>query len=359
MRKLLRMAEPPRRRQRPDSSKMWEESENRAPARDRNDKNDRGDRRDDKNRNNDRSRRDRSRSPRESRDYRRSSYRDTRDRERDRGGRRDDRDGRGNDRNRNYRDRNDERSGGRDGNRTDVPDRTRGEFMQSAISQTVFAFRSKPSSNIGQEDIRQSREKDEDRSGRKGMFSPDSEQDGTMILAIRTLSNKPKDNVRLSGPRSPGEKSNERGRSRSPSRIDERDYKKDRSNDEISQRSEYTDDSNITPQPVSFSIGANHTTAAQDHDRMDIDSVKKPKRSQPKKRIEEEEEEEEDDDIAIEDDGMAAMQAMMGFGGFGSTQNQKVPGNNVSAVRKEKKTEYRQYMNRVGGFNRPLSPSRD
>ena len=27
-------------------------------------------------------------------------------------------------------------------------------------------------------------------------------------------------------------------------------------------------------------------------------------------------------------------------------------------VRKEKKTEYRQYMNRVGGFNRPLSPSR-
>ena len=55
---------------------------------------------------------------------------------------------------------------------------------------------------------------------------------------------------------------------------------------------------------------------------------------------------------------MAAMQAMMGFGGFGTTKNTKVIGNNAGAVRKEKKTEYRQYMNRAGGFNRPLSPSR-
>ncbi|POR38725.1 Uncharacterized protein TPAR_01075 [Tolypocladium paradoxum] len=54
----------------------------------------------------------------------------------------------------------------------------------------------------------------------------------------------------------------------------------------------------------------------------------------------------------------AAMQAMMGFGGFGSTKGKKIAGNDVGAVRKEKKTEYRQYMNRQGGFNRPLSPSR-
>lgn len=49
--------------------------------------------------------------------------------------------------------------------------------------------------------------------------------------------------------------------------------------------------------------------------------------------------------------------AMMGFGGFGTTKQKKVPGNDIYAVRKEKKLEYRQYMNRVGGFNRPLSPS--
>lgn len=66
-------------------------------------------------------------------------------------------------------------------------------------------------------------------------------------------------------------------------------------------------------------------------------------------------EDEEEDDIVIEEDPeMAAMQAMMGFGGFGTTKQKKVAGNDVGAVRKEKKTEYRQYMNRVGGFNRPL-----
>jgi len=67
----------------------------------------------------------------------------------------------------------------------------------------------------------------------------------------------------------------------------------------------------------------------------------------------------EEEDIVVEDDGLAAMQAMMGFGGFGTTKQKKIPGNNIGAVRKEKKSEYRQYMNRQGGFNRPLSPSRD
>ncbi|KAI4139906.1 MAG: hypothetical protein L6R39_006057, partial [Caloplaca ligustica] len=64
-------------------------------------------------------------------------------------------------------------------------------------------------------------------------------------------------------------------------------------------------------------------------------------------------------DIDEDSDPEAAMmRRMMGFAKFKSTKNTKVPGNNVYAVRKEKKTEYRQYMNRVGGFNRPLSPSR-
>ncbi|OAQ95659.1 hypothetical protein LLEC1_01417 [Akanthomyces lecanii] len=60
-----------------------------------------------------------------------------------------------------------------------------------------------------------------------------------------------------------------------------------------------------------------------------------------------------------DDEDMAAMQAMMGFGGFGTTKDKRVAGNNAGAVRKEKKTEYRQYMNRLGGFNRALSPTRD
>jgi U4/U6.U5 tri-snRNP-associated protein 3 len=59
-----------------------------------------------------------------------------------------------------------------------------------------------------------------------------------------------------------------------------------------------------------------------------------------------------------DDDTAALMRQMMGFHGFRSTKQTKVPGNDWYAVRKEKKTEYRQYMNRQGGFNRPLSPSR-
>ncbi|KAK7215176.1 hypothetical protein V2G26_003179 [Clonostachys chloroleuca] len=68
----------------------------------------------------------------------------------------------------------------------------------------------------------------------------------------------------------------------------------------------------------------------------------------------------EDDDEPEEDEDpdVAAMKAMMGFGGFDTTKNKKVSGNDVGGLRKEKKSEYRQYMNRQGGFNRPLSPSR-
>lgn len=68
--------------------------------------------------------------------------------------------------------------------------------------------------------------------------------------------------------------------------------------------------------------------------------------------------EDDDEELVVEDDGLDDMAAMMGFGGFGTTKNKKVLGNNSGMARKEKKTEYRQYMNRVGGFNRPLSPGR-
>ena len=53
----------------------------------------------------------------------------------------------------------------------------------------------------------------------------------------------------------------------------------------------------------------------------------------------------------------ALMARIMGFAKFRTTKDTKVAGNDRNfGVRKEKKTEYRQYMNRAGGFNRPLSP---
>lgn len=91
---------------------------------------------------------------------------------------------------------------------------------------------------------------------------------------------------------------------------------------------------------------------------MDIDPA--PSKSQRKKNLkirEPEADEDDEDEVVVEDGGMD-IASMMGFGGFGSTHNQKIAGNDVGGVRKEKKTEYRQYMNRVGGFNRPLSPPR-
>jgi U4/U6.U5 tri-snRNP-associated protein 3 len=51
------------------------------------------------------------------------------------------------------------------------------------------------------------------------------------------------------------------------------------------------------------------------------------------------------------------MMAMMGFPtGFDSTKGKKVEGNDVgtSGARVAAKRNYRQYMNRRGGFNRPL-----
>ncbi|GMT02614.1 hypothetical protein PENTCL1PPCAC_24788 [Pristionchus entomophagus] len=45
---------------------------------------------------------------------------------------------------------------------------------------------------------------------------------------------------------------------------------------------------------------------------------------------------------------------MMGFGGFETTKNKKVDGNDVGEVKINKQRRYRQYMNRKGGFNRPL-----
>jgi U4/U6.U5 tri-snRNP-associated protein 3 len=150
-------------------------------------------------------------------------------------------------------------------------------------------------------------------------------------------------------------------RSRSPRKERERDEK--RYEEKAAEKpkalipeEDFTKERTATP-PVSFKVGG-----AQDHDRMEVDPETQPtgKKGNVKvKKDKVEEDPDDDDELVIEDDGMAAMQAMMGFGNFGTTHQKKVEGNDISAVRKEKKTEYRQYMNRVGGFNRPLSPTRE
>lgn len=48
------------------------------------------------------------------------------------------------------------------------------------------------------------------------------------------------------------------------------------------------------------------------------------------------------------------MMKTMGFCNFDTTKNKKVDGNDVGEVHVILKRKYRQYMNRKGGFNRPL-----
>ncbi|RUS89070.1 hypothetical protein EGW08_003181 [Elysia chlorotica] len=54
------------------------------------------------------------------------------------------------------------------------------------------------------------------------------------------------------------------------------------------------------------------------------------------------------------DDEQVDMMKLMGFANFDTTKGKKVSGNDVSAVNLQRKRRYRQYMNRRGGFNRPL-----
>lgn len=61
--------------------------------------------------------------------------------------------------------------------------------------------------------------------------------------------------------------------------------------------------------------------------------------------------------VTIDDDtgtGEASMMKMMGFSDFNSTKGKHVPGNDIYAANIVQKRKYRQYMNRRGGFNRPL-----
>jgi len=48
------------------------------------------------------------------------------------------------------------------------------------------------------------------------------------------------------------------------------------------------------------------------------------------------------------------MMKLMGFSGFDTTKNKHVPGTDASGSNVVQKRKYRQYMNRRGGFNRPL-----
>ncbi|QPG76068.1 hypothetical protein FOA43_003454 [Brettanomyces nanus] len=69
--------------------------------------------------------------------------------------------------------------------------------------------------------------------------------------------------------------------------------------------------------------------------------------------------EDKDRDLIDDTSKIDEIKKLMGFSGFGTTKNKKVEGTDCYGVKKIQRAEYRQYMNREKGFNRPLSPTRE
>lgn len=61
------------------------------------------------------------------------------------------------------------------------------------------------------------------------------------------------------------------------------------------------------------------------------------------------------EEVSPEEDPMISL---MGFSGFTTTKGKQVKGAGGGSTKKPAKSQYRQYMNRSKGFNRPLSPGR-
>ncbi|CAD5114302.1 DgyrCDS3444 [Dimorphilus gyrociliatus] len=74
------------------------------------------------------------------------------------------------------------------------------------------------------------------------------------------------------------------------------------------------------------------------------------------KKKKKEEEVQMDEDGDEKDPTETEMMKMMGFSTFDTTKNKKVVGNQEGDAHILLKRKYRQYMNRKGGFNRPLDP---
>ncbi|KAG5639523.1 hypothetical protein H0H81_000668 [Sphagnurus paluster] len=116
--------------------------------------------------------------------------------------------------------------------------------------------------------------------------------------------------------------------------------RKEDSKDGTRRPREDEDTRNRTPQPFVAAMPKNNRDSGEktNHSRPNLDP----------------DEGEEGEAMDAENDDDAAMMATMGLSGFGSTKGKPVEGNQEGAVQIKKQRTWRQYMNRRGGFNRPL-----
>ncbi|KAG9194917.1 hypothetical protein G6011_00037 [Alternaria panax] len=189
---------------------------------------------------------------------------------------------------------------------------------------------------------------------------------------------------RSRSPQERGSRRDARYRSRSPFRKDERDgsdrggrgrgrgHDRGRGRDDSrraggrddSERPSHRDNRDRSPpkgprnpgKPPRHGSNANHPPPGPRSSAPNVIKSEEHEEDDQKPDVEMADSREKPDDIG---DDEWEMVKVMGFGGFKSTKNTKVPGNDKNfGVRKDKQLQARQYMNRQGGFNRPLSPGR-
>lgn len=159
-------------------------------------------------------------------------------------------------------------------------------------------------------------------------------------------------------------------------RRDHREYKDHRDNRDRRDHRDHRRRSRSPPRQKDHKLGGIDLRdgSAADRERM-IKYLQSKEAEDERKRAEEEErakeeekkkahnkaediaspEEEQEEDI---DEDSLAMQQMMGFGGFDTTKGKRVVGNEDGAAKVHQPRTYRQYMNRVGGFNRALDKAK-
>ncbi|KRZ56036.1 U4/U6.U5 small nuclear ribonucleoprotein 27 kDa protein [Trichinella nativa] len=100
-------------------------------------------------------------------------------------------------------------------------------------------------------------------------------------------------------------------------------------------------------------------TTGKDDTEQGIEICRSSERHEKRDRRDHREKERKKNDstnLEVGSDDQAAMKEILGFSSFDTTKGKKVENNCTGDAHIHKKRKYRQYMNRRGGFNRPLDP---
>ncbi|CCH44740.1 hypothetical protein BN7_4308 [Wickerhamomyces ciferrii] len=134
-----------------------------------------------------------------------------------------------------------------------------------------------------------------------------------------------------------------RNQSMSPNRLNKSAKFRDRSRDRSHDRSSIISNGKPSEKPK--------RNDGDDTEEKDLKTQDERGRSSSRKADEPQQE-------GSNDNGQDMMMQLMGFGSFESTKGKHVAGVGSGTAKKNKKAQFRQYMNRDKGFNRNLSPER-